>query len=176
MSTPYMKMRCVLDARSGAVSGPVRVSYFDPRTGEPSPTKCEPLGNRDQEDAARAKQGCRASMERGQKKRPVVVDGRVFESINAAARSIGTSHSHLGNILRAGGTEHRGHSVRFARDAAPAAKANAAPHRARAVTVDGARYATVKQAAEAIGCAPGTIHNALKAGRERVKGHAVAYA
>ena len=61
MTTQYMRTRYVLDAHSGAVSGPVRVSYFDPRTGEPCATKPEPLHG-DQERRGREREGYRASL------------------------------------------------------------------------------------------------------------------
>lgn len=85
MSTPYMRTRYVLDAHSGAVSGPVRVSYFDPRTGEPCDTKPEPLGEHDQAKRSRERAGYRESLERGWKRRAVLVDGVEYESIAAAA-------------------------------------------------------------------------------------------
>lgn len=245
MSTPYMRTRYVLDAHSGATSGPVRVSYFDPRTGEPCATKPEPLHG-DQERRSRERAGYRESLERGWKRRAVLVDGVEYESISAAAGAVKADKTTLGSALRSGATEFRGHSVGYADpaqkpvetpnnsrnstavtvdgrryatilDAAVALgyspkylgaallkgrtefggkvvryadkptpervaeppkprRKPTPPHRTRPVTVDGMRYATVKEAAEAMGCVPGTIHNALKAGRELVKGHAVAYA
>lgn len=176
MTTPYMRARYVLDAHSGAVSGPVRVSYFDPRTGEPCATKPEPLHG-DQERRIREREGYRESLKRGRRCRAVVVDGVRYESIAAAARAIGVDKTSLGAAMRSGAVEYGGRSVRYADEPTPAAKKRVVSgHYSRPVILDGVRHASVKEAAAAAGCVPGAMHNALKAGRETVKGHAVAYA
>lgn len=245
MRAQCLRGTLVMDASSGATSGPVRVSYFDPRTGEPCDAKPEPLHG-DQERRIREREGYRASLARGWKRRAVLVDGVEYESISAAAGAVKADKTTLGSALRSWATEFRGHAVGFAEpaqepverkrnprnssavevdgrryatimDAAVALgysptylaaqlrkgrteyggrvvryadrptpervaeppkprRKPTPPHRTRPVTVDGTRYATVKEAAEAMGCVPGTIHNALKAGRELVKGHVVAYA
>lgn len=109
---PYMRERVVLEARSGAVSGPVTVSYFDPRTGEPTDARCEPLHAPAKAPDAQA--GYLAALERGRRKRPVSVDGTVYESIAAASRAAGCSRGRLGNALRSGATEYGGHAIGFA--------------------------------------------------------------
>ena len=177
MSGAYLQpSRVVLDAHSGATSGPVRVSYFDPRTGEPCDAKPEPLHG-DQERRGREREGYRESLERGRKKRAVVVDGVEYESIAAAARAIGVDKTSLGAAMRSGAIEYGGRAVRYAEGPAPAGgKRVMKGHFKRPVTVDGVRYGSLGEAAQAAGCVPATIVNALKAGRETVKGHAVAYA
>lgn len=176
MSTPYMRTRYVLDAHSGATSGPVRVSYFDPRTGEPCDAKPEPLHG-EQERRRREREGCRESLERGRKKRAVVADGREYESIAAAARAIGVDKTSLGAALRSGAVEYGGRAVRYADGPAPeGGKRVMRGHFKRQVVVDGVRYGSIGEAAQAAGCAPASIVNALKAGRCEVKGHVVAYA
>lgn len=143
-----MRGRILQDACSGAVSGPVRVSYFDPRTGEPCDEKPEPLHG-DQERRSREREGYRESLSRGWKRRAVVVDGGVYESINAAARAMRADKTSLGAALRSGATEFRGHSVRYADPAqAPVASPNNARN-SRAVVVDGERYASIADAADA---------------------------
>lgn len=176
MSGGYLQLRAVLDQGSGAVSGPVRVSYFDPRTGEPCDAKPEPLRG-DQESRRRERDGYRASLARGWKKRAVLVGGVEYESIAAAARAIGVDKTSLGAAMRSGAVEYGGRAVRYADEPTPIAKKRVVNgHYSRPVILDGVRYASVKEAAAAAGCVPGAMHNALKAGRELVKGHAVAYA
>lgn len=177
-----MRGRILQDACSGAVSGPVRVSYFDPRTGEPCDEKPEPLHG-DQERRSREREGYRASPNNARNSRAVVVDGERYASIADAADAIGYNPTYLAAELRSGRSDYGGRVVRYAdrpmpepKPALPKEPRRQPPHRMRPVTVDGTRYASVKEAAEALGCVPGTIHNALKAGRDLVKGHAVAYA
>ena len=172
MSTPYMQTRYVLDAHSGAVSGPVRVSYFDPRTGEPCATKPEPLHG-DQERRGREREGYRESLERGRKKRAVVVDGVLYESISAAAGAIGCDKGGLGAKLRAGGSSHIGHSVGFADS--PASAAWSPVRNARPVRVDGEVYESMSQAARAVGVTPSSMWKALRAGGGMCKGCEVSY-
>lgn len=114
MTTPYMRARYVLDAHSGAVSGPVCVSYFDPRTGEPSPTKCEPLHtSADREEAKRKACGC-VVVRANKRGKAVRVDGMLYDSVAAAARSIGVNRSWMNKALRAGRSEYMGHEVAYA--------------------------------------------------------------
>lgn len=177
MSGAYLRQRVVLDAHSGAVSGPVRVSYFDPRTGEPCATKPEPLHRpADREEAKRKACGC-VVVRANRRGKPVLVDGARYETIAAAARSIGVDKTSLGAALRSGAVEYGGRAVRYADEPTPIAKKRVVNgHYSRPVILDGVRYASVKEAAAAAGCVPGAMHNALKSGRELVKGHAVAYA
>ena len=176
MSGAYLQQRVVLDAHSGAVSGPVRVSYFDPRTGEPCATKPEPLHG-DQERRGREREGYRESLERGRKKRAVVVDGVEYESIAAAARAIGVDKTSLGAAMRSGAVEYGGRAVRYADGPAPAGgKRVMKGHFKRQVVVDGVRYARLMDAAEAVGCSQSYLSMRLKDGYDLVKGHAVAYA
>ncbi len=177
MSGAYLQpSRVVLDAHSGAVSGPVRVSYFDPRTGEPCATKPEPLHG-DQERRGREREGYRESLERGRKKRAVVVDGVEYESIAAAARAIGVDKTSLGAAMRSGAIEYGGRAVRYAEGPAPAGgKRVMRGHFKRTVVVDGVRYDRLMDAAEAVGCSQSYLSMRLKDGYDRVKGHVVAYA
>lgn len=177
MSGGYLQLRAVLDQGSGAVSGPVRVSYFDPRTGEPCDEKPEPLHTQaDREEAKRKACGC-VVVRANRRGKPVLVDGVRYETIAAAARSIGVDKTSLGAAIRSGAVEYGGRAVRYADGPAPACGRRVMKgHFKRPVTVDGVRYGSLGEAAQAAGCVPATIVNALKAGRETVKGHAVAYA
>lgn len=98
----------------GAMSGPVKVSYFDPRTGKPCAKKPRPLHSSEERAAIRAAAEAAAKARAGRPVRPVVVDGVVHESIAAAARSMGASPSTLGAALRKGASEYSGHEVSFA--------------------------------------------------------------
>lgn len=122
---------------SGARSSEVRVSYFDPLTGEPLDRKPKPRRarrkelTRAQRDAAyraavaegeaiaegmrqrRASQPRKPSG-RGGYRRAVLVDGIEYESVTAAAKAMGTSEQHLGKRLRAGAETVKGHAVAFA--------------------------------------------------------------
>lgn len=114
MTTPYMRARYVLDAHSGAVSGPVRVSYFDPRTGEPCDEKPEPLHTQaDREEAKRKACGC-VVVRANRRGKAVRVDGVRYDSVAAAARSIGVNRSWMNKALRAGRGEYMGHEVAYA--------------------------------------------------------------
>ena len=184
MRAQCLRGHLVMDACSGAASVPVRVSYFDPRTGEPCDSKPEPLSERVQTRRIRELEGYRASLDRGRRCRPVLVDGVLFESINAAARGMGVSKCGLGEALRNGLGSYGGREVRFAdgstgcvrRAAKPKGPAKSSVHNARPVVVDGVRYARLKDAAEAVGCTGPTLCNALRHGQGRVKGREVAYA
>ena len=98
----------------GAMSGPVKVSYFDPRTGKPCAKKPRPLHSAEEREAIRAAAEAAAKARGGRPVRPVVVDGVVYESIAAAARAMGASPSTLGSALRKGAAEYSGHEVSFA--------------------------------------------------------------
>lgn len=132
----------VPEARSGACSSEVRVSYFDPLTGEPCDERPVPRRTqraemtRAQREAARraaiaegeaimeGMQRRRAAQPRrlagapahGGRKRAVLVDGAEYESVTAAAKAIGTSEQHLGKRLRAGAGKVKGHTVAFAEE------------------------------------------------------------
>lgn len=177
MSGAYLQQRVVLDAHSGAVSGPVRVSYFDPRTGEPCATKPEPLYRpADREEAKRKACGC-VVVRANRRGKPVLVDGVRYETIAAAARSIGVDKTSLGAAIRSGAVEYGGHAVRYADGPAPAGgKRVMKGHFKRQVVVDGVRYARLMDAAEAVGCSQSYLSMRLKDGYDLVKGHAVAYA
>lgn len=141
------------DAIKGEVESvvrPVRVSYFDPRTGEPLDHRPEPLGRekglttveernaaiaeRDRgerearaiSDAMRRRAGLkpdgarwpsrRAGGRNGGRPRHVVVDGRLFPSVAAAAEEVGLSAQHLGSRLRGGPCTVKGRRAAFAED------------------------------------------------------------
>lgn len=129
---------------------PVRVSYFDPRTGDPCDSKPEPLrrekgretveernaaiAKREREekeareisDAMRKRAGLkpdgarrpsrRAGGRNGGRPRPVVVDGRLFPSVAAAAEDVGLTAQHLGSRLRGGPCTVKGRRAAFAED------------------------------------------------------------
>lgn len=129
---------------------PVRVSYFDPRTGEPCDSKPEPLrrekgretveernaaiAKREREekeareisDAMRRRAGMKpdgarrpsrsAGGRNGGRPRPVVVDGRLFPSVAAAAEEVGLTAQHLGSRLRGGPCTVKGRRAAFAED------------------------------------------------------------
>ena len=82
------------DAHSDAKSGEVRVSYFDPATGERR--KPEPRT--------------------GERRRAVLVDGVRFESVVAAAEEVGVSPQALGAALRRGRETCRRRRIEFARE------------------------------------------------------------
>lgn len=129
--------RVVRDRGSGACSGPVRVSYFDPRTGEPCETKPEPLrapkpcaesaAERDarhraavaeamgisERMRARRKGGGSKGGRRGFR-RAVLVDGLRYESVMLAAEAVGCRGPYLCTVLRSGGTTVKGHAVAYA--------------------------------------------------------------
>lgn len=127
------------DSQSVGRSSEVRVSYFDPVTGEPCATKPKPLDKQAQpkqsayERFAQRKQAEDEAAEimhamkkrgasrpkkprenNGGKKRPVLVDGKPYESVIAAAKAIGTSEQYLGKVLLGGKSKIKGREVRFA--------------------------------------------------------------
>ena len=99
------------DSGSGACSGPVRVSYFDPRTGLPCDEKPVPL-----HDGKRRGAGLDAvlRMSRPHNARPTVADGVRYASVSAAARAVGCSAVTLRTHLRGGAASYRGHEVAYA--------------------------------------------------------------
>lgn len=141
------------DAIKGEVESvvrPVRVSYFDPRTGEPLDHRPEPLRREQRRTTAEERNASIAERERGEREaraisdamrkraglkpdvarwpsrraggrnggrpRPVVVDGRLFPSVAAAAEEVGLTAQHLGTRLRGGPCTVKGHAVEFAED------------------------------------------------------------
>ena len=129
---------------------PVRVSYFDPRTGEPLDHRPEPLVRERKRTTAEERNAAIAKRERDEKEareiseamrrraglkpdgarwpsrraggrnggrpRPVVVDGRLFPSVAAAAEEVGLSAQHLGSRLRGGSCTVKGRMAAFAED------------------------------------------------------------
>ena len=105
-------------------------------TGEPRDTKPEPLRkkgaskqtsyekNRRRAEAEaeaaeimrnmRKRNSPREKLRHG--KRPVLVDGMRFPTVNAAAKEIGTSAQYLGNVLLAGRNTLKGRKVEFAEE------------------------------------------------------------
>ena len=77
----------------GYTPPPVVVSYFDPRTGVPSPTKCEPLHSAVDRPGPFRLQGRRTA---------VAVDGKRYETSSEAAAAIGRSKASLNRALREG--------------------------------------------------------------------------
>ena len=82
-------------------SGPVRVRYFDPLTGEPCAEK--PVPKRAKKDWRWKAHGHKRCM----------VDGVEYESIAAAARAVDINNNSLGSALRDGLTVYRGHLIRW---------------------------------------------------------------
>lgn len=101
------------DACGGREPSPVRVSYFDPRTGLPCDEKPEPL-RRDR--AERRGIGLDAVYFMGGSKnaKPVLVDGVRYASVTAAAKAVGCSAVTLRKYLRGGAASCRGHAVAYA--------------------------------------------------------------
>lgn len=135
------KYNTLLDGgKSYAKSSPVRVSYFDPRTGEPCDTKPEPLSKaektkksraerdaermeaqseaaeimRNMEERKRQKRDKTLRENANRQKRPVLVDGVRFESIKAAAREVGTDPKWLRQVLKGGIGKCKGREIEFA--------------------------------------------------------------
>lgn len=100
----------------GAQSGPVKVSYFDPRTGKPCAKKPRPLGKFCQIPVRRMSCGTLivAPNRRG---RPVLVDGLRYESIAAAARANGIDKNQLGLMMNKGVREIDGRIFEFVKEA-----------------------------------------------------------
>lgn len=141
-----------LENKPESLNGPVWVSYFDPRTGEPCDSKPEPLRREQRRATAEERNAAIAKRERGERearaisdamrkraglkpekprrqgkcaggrsgawKRPVVVDGRLFPSVTAAAEEVGTTAQHLGSRLRGGPCKVKGRAVAFAEERA----------------------------------------------------------
>lgn len=122
---------------------PVRVRYFDPRTGEPCDTKPEPLKSdrtgidvferdakraKDEKEAAEimrsmkerknAEQKAKAEARRksGGNRKPVLVDGVLFKTSDAAAREIGTTPAYISTVLNNGGGMCKGRTIKFAEE------------------------------------------------------------
>lgn len=95
-------------------SGPVRVRYFDPLTGDPCEEKPVPrskqLAARGKAVRARAKKDWKWKA-RGHRR--CIVDGVEYESIAAAARAVGVNSNSLGRALRDGLAVYRGHCIRW---------------------------------------------------------------
>ena len=95
-------------------SGPVRVRYFDPLTGEPCDEKPVPrskqLSARGKMVSKRAKREWRWHTHGH---RRCIVDGVEYESIAAAARAADINRNSLGKALRDGLTVYRGHFIRW---------------------------------------------------------------
>ena len=77
-------------------SGEVRTGFIDPATGEPRYTEPSPKAPH------------------SSKKRPVLVDGVLFESVSAASKEVGCTSQALGIALRKGSPICNGRRVEFA--------------------------------------------------------------
>lgn len=95
-------------------SGPVRVRYFDPLTGDPCEEKPVP---RSKQLAARGKAAPKRAKKdwkwKARGHRRCIVDGVEYESIAAAARAVGVNNNSLGRALRDGLAVYRGHFIRW---------------------------------------------------------------
>lgn len=119
----------------------VRISYFDPATGEPCSEKPRPLSMQreegqtsqernakrmaDIEEAAeimrsmkarrtKENKGKKKLLQHSSKKRPVLVDGVRYQSVAAAAEEIGTPSQYLGKQLLSGKRFLKGRRIEFA--------------------------------------------------------------
>lgn len=90
------------------MSGDVRVRYFDPSTGKPMKAKPE-TAHRKLRKAARVPKERNVPARKWSVK--VMVDGTEYPSISKAARAVGCHTTTLGEKLRAGVGEYRGHSI-----------------------------------------------------------------
>lgn len=101
------------DSGGGRAPSPVRLSYFDPRTGEPCETKPEPLHG-----GGAAKRGIGLDavfcMSRAANAKPALVDGVRYASVTAAAKAVGCTPQTLRKYLRSGAASCRGHAVAYA--------------------------------------------------------------
>ena len=95
-------------------SGPVRVRYFDPLTGEPCAEKQMP---RSKQLATCGKAAPKRAKKEWKWKahghRRCIVDDVEYESIAAAARAVGLNNNSLGKALRDGLAVYRGHLIRW---------------------------------------------------------------
>ena len=135
------KYNTLLDSgKSYAKSSPIRISYFDPRTGEPCDTKPQPLTKaekskksnierynermraeaeaaeimRNMEKRKNAKRSKPLQDNAKKRKRLVLVDGALFGSIKAAAKEVGTTPEWLHHVLKNGVPKCKGREIRFA--------------------------------------------------------------
>ena len=99
------------DACGGREPSPVKVSYFDPRTGLPCDEKPVPLHDRKGRGAGL---GAVLRMSSPHNARPTVVDGVRYASVSAAAKAVGCSAVTLRKYLRSGAASCRGHAVAYA--------------------------------------------------------------
>ena len=131
----------IVNPPSAGKSSELRVSYFDPATGEPCEEKPKPLKRRHaeamtaqqavekrQREEAEAAQIMADMKARNKRRKPpcgklpnkngrsVMVDGVVYPSINAAGRAMGVDGYYLGKRLREGKQKVSGHDVRFVED------------------------------------------------------------
>lgn len=127
----------LLDQPSKGKSSEVRVGYFDPVTGEPRDTKPEPLPKKAvsrssayerfaqrkaaEDEAAEIMRNMKErhanearERHRARYRRPVLVDGKLYESVTAAAKAVGTTPQHLGKTLNSGKRALKGKSIAFA--------------------------------------------------------------
>lgn len=122
------------EVNCGAKSGEVRVSYFDPETGEPCETKPKPRPGKPKtkneerdiaiENARKRAEDIAKKAERRKPEEPanqaaryrraVLVDGVRFESVAAAADEVGTTPEWLGFSLRNSRETCKGRKVKFA--------------------------------------------------------------
>lgn len=89
---------------SGAASGPVKVSYFDPATGRPIQRKAKVK-------AARKREGSITAMH--PRRVTVTVGGKTYDSMKSAALALGCSHTRLTVARREGRTELDGVPLSF---------------------------------------------------------------
>lgn len=110
-------------------------------------------------------------------KRAIWVDGVKYESMAAAVASIeGLTTAGLGAAVTKGHNSYKGHTLKYA----GCAGKTPAPS-ARAVVVDGVRYASISLAANIMRLQEGhgtntALASALRRGQSKYLGHTIAYA
>ena len=184
-------MSCVIapsgdSSLTGSRVRPVRVSYFDPRTGEPCDSKPEPLGEHEQ-GSRRAEIAAATAPRPGR--------GRGIAAISKAAQPRDERRCVCrvcGGEFRAPRRGRKPSVCRECRAAAVAAKpggnagAAAKPSRykpkvnelggrrnAVPAYVDGKLFMSIREAAEAIDSTTANLATALRRGASRFKGHDV---
>lgn len=102
-------------AGSGARSSEVRVSYFDPETGEhlseKSPKTRNSAKTRKKAYTPKKAQKPKELAKRGRPGSQIRVDGRIYPSITEAAKFIGCAPASIGEAFRNGRKVVKGHTV-----------------------------------------------------------------
>lgn len=159
----YRLNAIIPDEPSGARSSDVKITYFDPKTGDmlAKPPKY-----------VKANARWTTPMRRHSKKQSalnyaVVVDGRKYPSIGVAERALGMKPGRLSYALRNGKTTYKGHTIAY--------DGTDKHLRSRVVIVDGKEYPSITAAAKDNDISSGWLSIALLNGNDTCKGHQIAY-